>query len=200
MRPGTKAESRSNEGLVSAFTLLPPALTYQRTRGSLSLLFSFYSFSAFLLALLRSPWARIGGTMVRERHRPTFSRQHRWLFVYTGPAIGSPDTWCDAGGDGDRAGPTYHFFQRGTRIPGFRKTVFHPFFPLPLRNAALRAIQSSLPEIARCLSTWNGFSWNWTDQFQQYRSFCFLFSGITAVASRYAYKIRLVAKVITLIL
>lgn len=134
MRPGTKAESRSNEGLVFTFTLLLlPSLTIVRALASLHSIRS----PAFLLTVFRS----------RELESAIwwYARGIVQLFLagtltvrYTEPAIGSPGTWCDAGGDGDQTGPTYHFFQQGTRIPGFRKAVFHPFFSLLLRNAVLR--------------------------------------------------------------
>lgn len=85
---------------------------------------------------------------VRERHRPTFSRRRADGSFIPGPpleALRVRDV-TPAEMATKQAQPTT-FSGQGTRIPGFRKAVFHPFPPtarrhsgpeFPLRNCLRR--------------------------------------------------------------
>jgi len=172
MRSGTKVESRSNEGLVSTFTLLLLQLLTNVYALALHSICSPLFFWPF-------PWARIGGTMVREKHRPTFSHWHdddslywarHWKPRYV--------MWRWRRWRPNR--PNLPLFPARDQNTWFSKGRIPPFSP-PFCATLFCAIQSSLLEITRYRSIWNGFSWNWDGQF--YLILFILFNGAATVAS-----------------
>jgi len=144
-----------------------------------------YMLSLFILFVLRFssgpsfPWARIGGTMVREKHRPTFSHWHdddslywarHWKPRYV--------MWRWRRWRPNR--PNLPLFPARDQNTWFSKGRIPPFSP-PFCATLFCAIQSSLLEITRYRSIWNGFSWNWDGQF--YLILFILFNGAATVAS-----------------
>lgn len=116
------------------------------------------------------PWTRIGGTMVRERHRPTFSRRHADSLL-PGPPLEAPVRDVTPAEMATKQAQPTTFSSKGSEYQVSERPYSTPSSPSCCVTLSW-AIPSFLPEITRYWSTTNEFYWN--GRFHQYLFF-FLF-------------------------
>lgn len=162
-----------------------------------------YMLSLFILFVLRFssgpsfPWARIGGTMVREKHRPTFSHRHDdgslyWVRHWKPRYV----MWRRRRWRPNR--PNLPLFPARDQNTWFSKGCIPPF--LLLSAAQCYPARSRVPSSKLLDIDQSGMGFPTTETVNFTNIIHFSNGGTATVASRYTYRKRVITKTQNIVL